>query len=54
MTEPRFILFFLNGKEILRYTIRGTFPGELENTKEILANQYGVEPNDIKSVVMED
>lgn len=53
MSEPRFVLFFLNGEEILRYTIRGTFPGELEATKELLASERGVEPSEIKTVIME-
>lgn len=46
--NERCVVFKLGGEEILRYTVRGTFAGELQNTKELLAAQHGCEPEDIK------
>ena len=36
------IVFFLDGKEILRYSVQGTFPGERENTIKLLAERHDV------------
>ena len=41
------VAFFLNGKEISRYTIRGTFAGEMEETVNLLAYDHGVTPDQI-------
>lgn len=41
------IVFYLGGKEIGHYTVRGTYDGELENTKRMLAACYGVSEKDI-------
>lgn len=45
----RCVVFKLDGEEILRYTVRGTFAGEMQNTKELLAAQHGCAPEDIKA-----
>lgn len=41
------IVFYLGGKEIGHYTVRGTYDGELESTKRMLAACYGVSEKDI-------
>lgn len=46
MTE--WVVFYdLNGKELLAYTVKGTFAEERENTKKLLAAERGIEPEDI-------
>lgn len=47
MKEPWIVFFGPDGKELLRYTIRGTFAGELENTISMLAYEHGISPGDI-------
>lgn len=39
--EP-WLVFFLGGKEILRYSLRGTFPGEKDATIQLLAARHDV------------
>lgn len=39
--EP-WLVFFLDGKEICSYTVRGSFPGERESTMELLAYEHDV------------
>lgn len=40
-------VFYINGKEVCSYTIFGTFAGEEQATKELLASENGVNINDI-------
>jgi hypothetical protein len=40
-------VFYINGKEVGSYTIFGTFAGEEQATKELLASENGVNINDI-------
>lgn len=47
----KWIVFKLNGEELMRYTVRGTFAGELEATKEILAAGNNCKPEDIKAEI---
>ena len=47
MNEPRWITFSLDGKEIAAVTIKGSFPGEIQDTKELLACEKGVDPSEI-------
>lgn len=35
------------GRELCAYTLRGTFPGELDATREQLAAENGIEPDRI-------
>lgn len=42
-----------DGRELCRYTVKGTFNGELQNTKELLAADFGIKPEDI-IVAVED
>lgn len=46
-------IFKLNGKELCAYTLRGTFAGEEEATKELLAEEYNCNKSDI-IVTIED
>lgn len=47
------LVFRLRGDEICAYTIRGTFQGEVYNTKELLAQQHGCKPYEIETTVEE-
>ena len=40
-------VFTLNGKELCSYTIYGTFDGEEQATKELLAFEHNTEPEKI-------
>ena len=40
-------VFYLNGKELMRYTLLGTFDGEERATKELLAYDHSVSVDDI-------
>ena len=42
MRKEPWIVFFLDGKEICRYTARGSFPGEREETINLLAAEHDV------------
>lgn len=46
--EEPWVVFTLNGKELAAYTVRGTFSGELQATKESLAAEKGVDVSQIK------
>lgn len=48
MREP-WIVFYLQGKELCAITVHGTFPGEIEATKEQLAAENGCKPEEIKT-----
>lgn len=41
------ITFSLRGRELCSYTVEGTFPGEMEATKKLLAAYEGCSPEDI-------
>lgn len=40
--KEEYLVFYHNKKELAAYTIRGTFEGELEATKELLAYENGI------------
>lgn len=46
-------VFYLDGKEILSYTLRGTYNGEEQATKELLAYEKGVDVDRIKTNIVE-
>lgn len=46
-------VFYLNGKELMRYTLKGTFAGEEQATKEMLAYDHGVSVEDIQTKLEE-
>lgn len=40
--REQWLVFYLDDKELASYTLRGTFPGEAEDTIGLLAQEYGV------------
>lgn len=40
-------VFYHNGKELCAYTLYGTFNGEEQATKELLASENGIDIDDI-------
>ena len=38
----QYLVFSYNEKELAAYTLRGTFAGEMEATKELLAYENGI------------
>ena len=51
--KEKYVVFKLRGAEILAYTVRGTFAGELENTKELLAAKYNCDQEEITAEIEE-
>jgi len=49
--EP-WLVYFLGGKEILRYSLRGTFQGERDATVKLLASEYDVPASTIYFAVI--
>ena len=47
MKEPWIVFYGPDGKELLRYTVRGTHPGELDATIKLLAYEHGLSPDEI-------
>lgn len=39
------------GEELIAYTIRGTFPGEEQDTKELIAAEHGIDPAQIVTTI---
>lgn len=54
MRKEPWIVFFLDGKEICRYTARGSFPGEREETIKLLAAEHDVPASAIYFAVITD
>ena len=46
-TEPWAVFYYMDWMELAAYTVRGTFPGEMEETKNLLAYEHGVRPTEI-------
>jgi len=42
MEKKKWLVFFYAGRELLRYSLAGTFPGERENTVQLLAAQHNI------------
>lgn len=51
MKEPYIVIYFQGWEELLAYTVRGTFEGELEDTIRLLAAEKGVVPEDITTKI---
>lgn len=51
MREP-WIVFYFQSKEVCAITVHGTFPGEIEATKEQLAFECGCKPEEIKTEIV--
>ena len=47
MKEPWIVFYGPDGKELCSYTVRGTFPGELQDTISLLAFEHGLSPGEI-------
>ena len=52
MKEP-WVAFYHEGRELASYTLRGTFPGELEATAELLAAEKNIPAEAIRVAVEE-
>lgn len=50
MKEP-WVVFYYEGRELASYTLRGTFPGELEATAAELAAEKNIPLEGIRWVV---
>ena len=37
------MFFSVDGVDVLRYSIKGTYAGELDNTAELIAHDYGID-----------
>lgn len=46
--RENWLVFYLNGRMICRYTLAGTFPGEKADTLQHLAYELGCRPSDIE------
>lgn len=44
-----YIVFYHGKKELAAYTLRGTFAGEMEATKELLAYENGISADEIRT-----
>ncbi len=49
----KYKVFYHGEKELCAYTLYGTFDGEEEATKELLAEENGININDIKVKIEE-
>ena len=47
LAVKQWLVFSYNGKELLRYSIDGTFAGELKSTIGLLAYQHNISEKDI-------
>lgn len=50
--KQTWIVFLLDGKELASYTLAGTFPGEREATRELLAYENDVPVSSIYVAVI--
>ena len=48
----KWIEFLYKDHVLVSYTVRGTFPGELQATKELLAGEKGISPESITTRVV--
>ena len=48
------IVFFHEGRELLRLSLDGTFPGELQATAELLAYEHGIPAEAITARVIRE
>ena len=52
MMKKQWLVFFYAGKELFRYTLAGTFPGERENTIQLLAAKHDIPASSIYFAVL--
>lgn len=48
MRKEEWLVFKIDGEEKVSYTLRGSFPGEMESTIKLLAAWNGCKPEDVK------
>lgn len=48
MSGEIWVSFYIGGKQVCAYTLRGSFPGELTATREDLAYSYQVPESEIE------
>ena len=46
--REEYLVFYYKQKELAAYTLRGTFPGEMEATKELLAYENNITVAEIR------
>ena len=48
--KEEYLVFYHGQKELLAYTVRGTFAGELDATKDLLAYEHGITKESIQVI----
>ena len=48
--REEYLVFYYKQKELAAYTLRGTFPGEMEATKELLAYENNIAADEIRVI----
>lgn len=48
--KEEYLVFYYEEKELLAYTVRGTFAGELDATKDLLAYENSIEKEAIRVI----
>lgn len=51
MKKEKWVVFYHEDRELCAYTAFGTFPGEVDATKEMLAYENNIPQNAIRVVV---
>lgn len=41
------VFYYLDWEELAAYSVNGTFPGEASDTRDLLAYERGIDPEDI-------
>lgn len=52
MKEPWIVFYGPDQRELAAYTQRGTFPGELKATREMLAAENDLAPEEIRALLV--
>lgn len=52
MKKEEWLVFKIHGEEKVSYTLRGSFPGEKQNTINLLATYCGCKPEDVQVEVV--
>ncbi|MBP5461924.1 MAG: hypothetical protein J6Y20_07355 [Lachnospiraceae bacterium] len=47
MSKEPWVVFTIDGVEVASYTVRGTFAGELADTRALLAYEHGVSVDEV-------
>ena len=49
--KEKWVVFKASGEELCRITLAEVFEGEVKATKELLAEEHGIKPSDITTVI---